>query len=37
MPPSPQILDVGIDAAWQGVGFDLDRFIERGGLYDWAR
>ena len=29
------ILDVGIIEAWQGVQFDLVRFIGRGGAYNW--
>lgn len=34
---SARILDVGVDAAWASVGFSLARFLDRGGVYDWAR
>jgi hypothetical protein len=28
-------LSVGIEAAWQDIRFDAQRFDERGGHYDW--
>lgn len=34
---SDRILDVGVDAAWAGVQFSLQRFLDRGGVYDWTR
>jgi len=32
---SKPILQVGIDVALKDVNYDLDKFIERDGLYDW--
>ncbi|HEX8392149.1 MAG TPA: viperin family antiviral radical SAM protein [Longimicrobium sp.] len=30
------ILDRGIDAAWAQAAFSMDRFVARGGRYDWG-
>jgi radical S-adenosyl methionine domain-containing protein 2 len=32
---SPRILEVGVDEAIRQVGFELERLIARGGLYQW--
>ncbi|KAG8873669.1 Radical S-adenosyl methionine domain-containing protein 2 [Tulasnella sp. 331] len=31
------ILDVGVQEALKGSGFDPEMFVERGGVYDWKR
>ena len=33
----PRILDVGVQAAWDGVAFSMRKFIARDGLYAYAR
>ncbi|MEK6607337.1 MAG: viperin family antiviral radical SAM protein [Myxococcota bacterium] len=33
---SAPILEVGVEAALAQVGWDAEKFVERGGLYDWA-
>lgn len=30
------ILRAGVDAAWSQVNFSMDRFLDRGGSYDFA-
>lgn len=35
--PSKPILEVGVDAALESVFWDEEAFMERGGLYDWAK
>jgi radical S-adenosyl methionine domain-containing protein 2 len=30
-------LEVGVDAALESVFWDEEAFVERGGLYDWAK
>jgi radical S-adenosyl methionine domain-containing protein 2 len=32
---SQPILAEGVDAAWSGIRFHLDRFVDRGGVYQW--
>ena len=34
---SAPVLDVGVREAWDEIDFDLVRFVERGGVYDWER
>lgn len=34
---SGPILEIGVDKAWGGVHYNFDRFVSRGGLYDWTR
>jgi radical S-adenosyl methionine domain-containing protein 2 len=34
---SPRILDVGVEAAWQQIRFDTERFVARGGHYDYGQ
>jgi len=34
---SSPILDVGLLPAWHEVTFNRDKFVQRGGIYDWAR
>jgi radical S-adenosyl methionine domain-containing protein 2 len=34
--PGRSLLDVGVQVALQGAGFDEDGFIERGGIFDWT-
>jgi radical S-adenosyl methionine domain-containing protein 2 len=35
--PSKPILEVGVEKALESVFWDEDAFVERGGLYDWAK
>eukprot|EP00536_Pseudo-nitzschia_multiseries_P002965 jgi/Psemu1/184821/e_gw1.42.106.1 len=35
--PGASILEVGVEAALDQAGFDLEMFHERGGLFDWNR
>ncbi|KAK4100928.1 radical SAM enzyme [Parathielavia hyrcaniae] len=35
--PSEPILEVGVERALESVYWDEDAFVERGGLYDWAK
>lgn len=35
--PSKSILEIGVEEALQQVTWDKESFIERGGVYDWAR
>lgn len=35
--PSPPILEVGVQKALESVYWDEDAFLERGGLYEWAK
>ncbi len=35
--PSGPILEVGVERALESVYWDEDAFVERGGLYDWAK
>ncbi|KAK4158060.1 hypothetical protein C8A00DRAFT_28960 [Chaetomidium leptoderma] len=35
--PSRPILEVGVESALESVYWDEDAFVERGGLYDWAK
>lgn len=35
--PSRSILEVGVERALESVYWDEESFLERGGLYDWAR
>lgn len=35
--PSRPILEVGVKKALESVFWDEDAFLERGGLYDWAK
>lgn len=33
----PKVAEVGLEPAIKAVGWRVDRFVGRGGLYDWAR
>jgi radical S-adenosyl methionine domain-containing protein 2 len=33
---SQPILGAGIDAAWADVTFSMERFVDRGGIYNWS-
>jgi len=33
---SPKILDVGVAAAFAAISFDRERFVARGGVYEWG-
>lgn len=35
--PSASILEVGVPAALRSAGFDQAMFLDRGGVYEWAR
>lgn len=35
--PSKSILEIGVKEALQQVTWDKESFVERGGVYDWAR
>ncbi|KAK4121693.1 hypothetical protein N657DRAFT_665447 [Parathielavia appendiculata] len=35
--PSKPVLEVGVEKALESVYWDEDAFVERGGLYDWAK
>lgn len=35
--PSQSILDVGVDAALGDAGHDAERFVARGGVYEWNK
>ncbi len=32
----PGILEVGVEKAWEPISFREDRFLARGGIYDWS-
>lgn len=34
---SKSILEVGVEAALSGIQFDQEKFIGRGGVFDWSR
>ncbi len=34
---SDAILEIGLRPAWRQVGFHPERFVARGGVYDWSR
>ncbi|KAI0317324.1 hypothetical protein OF83DRAFT_1058879 [Amylostereum chailletii] len=35
--PGRSLLDVGVDEALKGAGFDEQAFVARGGIFDWSR
>ena len=35
--PTKSILDIGVEGAMEGSGYDHKEFIKRGGKYEWSK